>query len=758
MRSTLICILLLIFSWSAFSQNPTPFPNGFRLGTGVEENTTTDSIRIVTINENGISKVIAKDSLVTWLDIPVPEQYFKSITEGSNTGYVHKYRADNPANYGNIGSNAVDLSFSTSSGTRGATGFNSFAAGRNTTASHDQTVAMGDGSQATGIRSVAIGSQNIASGSSSVAIGSSNTASGGYAVALGRSNVASVENATAMGYGNTASGQISIAMGRGNTANSYYSTFIGGWGTVFTGQNAVNRVATDILFNIGNGTDNNSRSNALSLFKNGRLELPSYGDGTFTGTATKLLAVDADGKVIEEDLPSGWTLTITDNDEVSVTEVDTINFTNATVTDNEDGSVDVTVPVGITVVDDDNTETYNNIEALIFEGVTITDNEDGSVTIPISGGEPGGSTGQFQWNNGSVFAGLSNLTTDGTNITIGGTPVLPSTITMGSNSFIRSGAHNLTLTTTGTSNITFPSGTNTVATLGSAQSFTGINSFTNLSYFSNTINTTHPIISTSTSRFGADSNNRVYIGGQQFAETVSVGGNTSVITPFSLKYDTAIGLGIANRGFASILINTSNVTEANTTHPLVSSLIVRPLNINNHASGTTNLSATVWIEGESTGTASPLESYSLYIASGKTRVSDEGITFSDTGVINKVKVTIAAADLRDCSTTPITLIPAQGVNTTIDLINIVGYIDYDSVVYNFSDNLTINQNGYEYYNIDKTIINNSTAAFFKASYEVNGFIASFSDSNIPIQLTSSSDATQGDSDITLIITYTVNQF
>jgi hypothetical protein len=37
----------------------------------------------------------------------------------------------------------------------------------------------------------------------------------------------------------------------------------------------------------------------------------------------------------------------------------------------------------------------------------------------VSGGSPGGSDTQFQYNNGGVFAGAANLTTDGANVTIG---------------------------------------------------------------------------------------------------------------------------------------------------------------------------------------------------------------------------------------------------------------------------------------------------------------------------------------------------
>ena len=62
-------LTLLILFCAAVALAQTPMPNGFRLGTGVTENTTADSIRVVTINEYGISKSIAKDTLVSWLGI-----------------------------------------------------------------------------------------------------------------------------------------------------------------------------------------------------------------------------------------------------------------------------------------------------------------------------------------------------------------------------------------------------------------------------------------------------------------------------------------------------------------------------------------------------------------------------------------------------------------------------------------------------------------------------------------------------------------
>lgn len=56
--------------------------------------------------------------------------------------------------------------------------------------------------------------------------------------------------------------------------------------------------------------------------------------------------------------------------------------------------------------------------------------------------------------------------------TFTGTPVLPSSFTIGSNTFTRSGAHTLTLTTSATTNATFPSGTITLVGTAATQTLT----------------------------------------------------------------------------------------------------------------------------------------------------------------------------------------------------------------------------------------------------------------------------------------------
>ena len=164
-----------------------------------------------------VDKIDDDKSLIT-------KEYFEAestmgleqLDEGNGIGW--RLADANPDSYGDIGRNAVDLSFALGNSTaRGATG------------------------------------------QSSTALGNFTTASGEFSTATGVFTTASGDYATAMGY--------SI------TAQSGYETTIGNYNTNYTPNNTNSFNALDRLFVIGNGTSDNSRSNALTLLKNGNLGL-----------------------------------------------------------------------------------------------------------------------------------------------------------------------------------------------------------------------------------------------------------------------------------------------------------------------------------------------------------------------------------------------------------------------------------------------------------------------------------------------------
>ena len=165
------------------------------------------------------------------------------VTESGDTGQW--LTTSNTSNHGDIGSNAVDLSYSSSaSSTKGATGDYSSAMGQNTTAS--------------GRTSTAIGYDTKAIGNLSTASGYASTASG-YA-------------STAMGWYTTASGKYSTAMGNLTTASDYGSLVIGQFnssGSSVT-SNATSFDIANTAFVIGNGADTDNKADAFKVMFNGK--------------------------------------------------------------------------------------------------------------------------------------------------------------------------------------------------------------------------------------------------------------------------------------------------------------------------------------------------------------------------------------------------------------------------------------------------------------------------------------------------------
>ena len=187
-------------------------------------------------------------------------------------------------------SNATALSSVAIGNTVNASGNYSTAFGRGTTATQDNTIAMGLNSNATSLSAVAIGNTVNASGNYSTALGRSTTASGVSSVAMGYQTTASAYtstamgelttanggNATAMNFGTLASGYASTAMGSITAAREYSSVSMGYFTIAKSNASLVIGMYNDTtnvnrLFEIGNGTAFNARSNALTVLTNGNI-------------------------------------------------------------------------------------------------------------------------------------------------------------------------------------------------------------------------------------------------------------------------------------------------------------------------------------------------------------------------------------------------------------------------------------------------------------------------------------------------------
>ncbi len=148
----------------------------------------------------------------------------------------------------------------------------SFASGNSTKAKGFYSTAMGYYTTASGTVSIAIGYITTASGNASTSMGESTTASGFASTAMGSNTIAAGNYSTAAGYLNTASGWFSTAMGSNSTAKSSYETVLGRWNTDYTPVNTTTGWdMADRLFTIGNGTSSSSRSDALTVLKDGKI-------------------------------------------------------------------------------------------------------------------------------------------------------------------------------------------------------------------------------------------------------------------------------------------------------------------------------------------------------------------------------------------------------------------------------------------------------------------------------------------------------
>ncbi|RYH72266.1 hypothetical protein EVU94_13015 [Flavobacteriaceae bacterium 144Ye] len=228
----------------------------------------------------------------------------EAIDEGNGIGW--RLIGSNPVFYDNIGQNAVDLSYSinNTSISSGASGSNSFASGSETTASGQFSTATGYSTEASNERATAMGTFTTASGNVSTAMGINTEASGSYSIAMGNNTTASGSSSTAMGYGTVASGNRSTAMGSNTKAEAYLSLAIGI--NNIGGGSPASWVATDPLFEVGNGSSNTNRQNALTVLKNGnlgittntpttKLHITDGTDASYTNTSGYMVLGDVTG-------------------------------------------------------------------------------------------------------------------------------------------------------------------------------------------------------------------------------------------------------------------------------------------------------------------------------------------------------------------------------------------------------------------------------------------------------------------------------
>lgn len=259
------------------------------------------------------SDVANGDIIEVWFDLG--GGVIATIDEGNGIGYY--VSGTDRVNKVSIGEYAWDLT--------------TYYDGSNVGASGDYSAVLG-------------GANNLASGfASTVVSGWGNTVSGNYGFASGALNVVSNWYSAAIGTDLIAKSRFLTVVGSGNVDYTYTPApihddgdplFIVGNGTVVAGTPNYVSVRSDAFTVLRNGKvginfddfSDPAKHNASSanLQVNGSIMGAAYGSGNVSGTATYMLAVDADGNMIEEALPAVGTTDYVSNVVLSG---NSLNFT-----------------------------------------------------------------------------------------------------------------------------------------------------------------------------------------------------------------------------------------------------------------------------------------------------------------------------------------------------------------------------------------------------------------------------------------------
>lgn len=135
----------------------------------------------------------------------------------------------------------------------------------------DYTFAAGYETKASSIGAFASGINSTAGNFTTVAMGYQVTASGAYATAFGYTSTASGYYSLALGNVVVASGSSSVAFGEGTNIKSVGGFVSGRYNNTSDNPDAFTPQASDRIFQIGNGSDNNNRNNALTVLRNGNV-------------------------------------------------------------------------------------------------------------------------------------------------------------------------------------------------------------------------------------------------------------------------------------------------------------------------------------------------------------------------------------------------------------------------------------------------------------------------------------------------------
>jgi YadA head domain repeat (2 copies) len=238
---------------------------------------------------------------------PGTRMFFNPNRAAFRAGIVDGAEWDNV----NIGNYSMALGHSITAGGNFSTAFgynniasnsNSTVFGRDNISSGASSTVFGSDNEASGNYATAFGEYTTASGTSSISAGYNSIASDSYTVAIGLYTSASNDYAIALGRNTTASGRSTFVTGFENEAPSAYETVMGMYSTLYAPVSAIGFNSNDRLFVIGNGEASTLRSNALTIYKSGLMNInDEYNMPLIDGANGQVMTTDGAGNVAFQD-------------------------------------------------------------------------------------------------------------------------------------------------------------------------------------------------------------------------------------------------------------------------------------------------------------------------------------------------------------------------------------------------------------------------------------------------------------------------
>ncbi len=159
-------------------------------------------------------------------------------------------------------------------------GLYSFSIGYETKALGTSSISIGQFVEATDYATLAMGMGSRASASGAIAFGFISKATGVGSIAMGSSSTANNEYSVAIGVAVNAFGARSSGVGYGLFSKSYGGFATGQYNDSTDAASAFSPASLNRIFQIGNGTANNFRNNAMTVLQNGNVGIgtttPAY--------------------------------------------------------------------------------------------------------------------------------------------------------------------------------------------------------------------------------------------------------------------------------------------------------------------------------------------------------------------------------------------------------------------------------------------------------------------------------------------------